>query len=131
MKFKKGQSGNPEGRPKGSKDKRTALRELLQPHAEDLVNKAVEMAKGGDASALRICIDRIIPAMKAKDCPVHLGNLSGSLSERAQSVLDLLADGEITPDEANTIMGTIAAQARIIEVSELEKRIAALEEKQQ
>lgn len=82
MKFKPGQSGNPAGKPKGAKDKRTALRELLLPHAADLVKKAVDMALAGDATALRICIDRLIPAAKAKDSPITLDGLSGSLGNR-------------------------------------------------
>ncbi|CAJ0691643.1 hypothetical protein KXR69_16090 [Ralstonia holmesii] len=52
MAFQKGQSGNPAGKPKGAKDKRTALRELLQPHAEQLVQKAVKLALDGDTTAL-------------------------------------------------------------------------------
>jgi hypothetical protein len=63
--FTKGQSGNPAGKPKGAKDKRTELRALLRPHAEDLVAKAVELAKAGDTTALRICIDRLIPPIRA------------------------------------------------------------------
>ncbi|WP_416047937.1 DUF5681 domain-containing protein [Cupriavidus basilensis] len=127
MAFRKGQSGNPAGKPKGAKDKRTALRELLQPHAADLVKKAVALALAGDTTALRICIDRIIPAVKAKDAPISLSGLSGSLADRGRTVLDALAAGELTPDEANAVMGVISAQARIVEVDELEKRIAALE----
>ena len=45
MQWEKGESGNPAGRPAGIKDKRTAMRELLLPHAEELVAKVVEMAK--------------------------------------------------------------------------------------
>lgn len=127
MKFKPGQSGNPAGKQKGTKDKRTALRELLQPHAADLVKKAVDLALAGDTTALRICVDRIIPAVKAKDAPISLSGLSGSLADQGRTVLDALAAGELTPDEASAVMGVISAQARIIEVDELEKRIAALE----
>ena len=65
MSFQKGQSGNPSGRPKGTKDKRTELRELLQPHAPALIEKAVEMALEGDTTALKMCLDRIIPAMRS------------------------------------------------------------------
>jgi len=127
MKFKPGQSGNPAGKQKGTKDKRTALRELLQPHAADLVKKAVDLALAGDTTALRICVDRIIPAVKAKDAPISLSGLAGTLADQGRTVLDALAAGELTPDEANAVMGVISAQARIIEVDELEKRIAALE----
>lgn len=127
--FKKGQSGNPAGKPRGTRDKRTALRELLQPHAADLVAKAVELAKAGDTTALRICIDRCIPAIKAKDAPVDLPDLTGSLVEQGEAVMRAMARGRITPDEANAVMQVITAQARIIEVDELEKRLAALESK--
>lgn len=65
MTFKAGQSGNPKGRPKGSKDKRTELRELLEPHAPELIQKAVDMALGGDVSALKMCLDRLIPPIKS------------------------------------------------------------------
>ncbi|WP_042288715.1 DUF5681 domain-containing protein [Paraburkholderia mimosarum] len=129
MAFKKGVSGNPAGRKRGTPDKRTALRELLQPHAEKLVKKAVDLALAGDTTALRICIDRCIPAMKAKDEPVELPALTGSLAEQGDAVMRALAGGRITPDQANAVMQVLAAQARIVEADELEKRIAALEGK--
>ncbi len=66
MTFKRGQSGNPDGRPPGIPDKRTALRELLLPHADALVGKAVERALAGDASALRICIEPDHPGGKGQ-----------------------------------------------------------------
>jgi hypothetical protein len=44
MVFKRGRSGNPNGRPKGIVDRRTALRELLAPHAQALIEKTVELA---------------------------------------------------------------------------------------
>lgn len=65
MAFKKGKSGNPKGRPAGTGDKRRELRALLEPHASALIEKAVQMALGGDTTALRLCLDRIIPPMRA------------------------------------------------------------------
>jgi hypothetical protein len=127
--FRKGESGNPAGKPKGARDKRTALRELLQPHAADLVKKAVELALAGDTAALRICIDRCIPAVKAKDEPISIAGLTGSLADQGQTVVAAMAAGTITPDEAAAVMAVISAQAKIVEADELEKRIAALEEK--
>ena len=127
MAFQPVQSGNPTGRPPGIRDKRTALRELLLPHADALVAKAVELALSGDASALRICIDRIIPAAKAKDDPVQLPALNGSMADNAKVVVTALGTGELSPDEAATILSALATQARIVEVDEMEKRITALE----
>ncbi|KVP69728.1 hypothetical protein WL40_07385 [Burkholderia ubonensis] len=127
--FRKGESGNPAGKPKGARDKRTALRELLQPHAADLVQKAVELALAGDTAALRICIDRCIPAVKAKDEPISISGLAGSLADQGKTVVAAMATGTITPDEAAAVMAVISAQAKIVEADELEKRIAALEGK--
>jgi uncharacterized protein DUF5681 len=127
MKYQKGESGNPDGRPKGIPDKRSALRTLLEPHAQALVKKVVELAKQGDTTALRMCIDRLIPPVKAKDMPVEIGSLDGALADQGRTVFAALSAGTITPDEANALMQAVAAQARIIEVDELEKRVAALE----
>ena len=127
MTWRLGESGNPAGRPKGAKDKRTALRELLRPYAEELVIKAVEMAKAGDTTALRICMDRLIPPVRERDAFVQLPLTRGSLTEKGQAVLNALGEGAISPDVASTILQGIAAQARILELDEIEKRVSALE----
>ncbi|KVF49492.1 hypothetical protein WJ14_31530 [Burkholderia cenocepacia] len=101
----------------------------MQPHAADLVQKAVELALAGDTAALRICIDRCIPAVKAKDEPINIAGLTGSLANQGKTVVAAMAAGTITPDEAAAVMAVISAQAKIVEADELEKRIAALEEK--
>jgi hypothetical protein len=69
----------------------------------------------------------LIPTVKAKDMPVDIGSLEGALADQGRTVLGALSAGAITPDEANSLMQAVAAQARIIETDELEKRIAALE----
>ena len=59
--FAKGRSGNPAGRPRGSRNRSTlAAQMLLQGEAEALTRKAVELALGGDPTALRLCLDRLI-----------------------------------------------------------------------
>jgi hypothetical protein len=83
MRFQKGQSGNPAGKPKGARDKRTELRALLHPHAEALVNKAVDLALAGDTTALRICVDRIIPPVRSD--AVWLPGLEGSLANQCSA----------------------------------------------
>ena len=129
MAWHPGESGNPSGRPPGIRDKRTAMRELLHPHAEDLVAKVVELAKAGDTTALRICIDRLIPPVKARDEPVQLPTMSGSLADSGRVVLQALADERLTPEEGAHILQALSTQARIVETDELEQRIAALEAK--
>lgn len=127
-KFQKGKSGNPAGKKPGTKDRRTELRELLQPHAKDLLQKAVDLALDGDPQALRMCIDRLVPTLKATAEPAATAlPTTGSLSEQAAAVYQAATAGEIGTDEATAMMGLIQAQCRIKELSEMEERLTALE----
>jgi hypothetical protein len=125
--FAKGISGNPLGRPRGIPDKRTALRELLASHAEELLRKLVDSALNGDMAALKLCIEKLIPTPKAIDEPVRLGYSGASPADQARTIINAAAEGRLSPDQAATFVSAIAAQARVIEVDELERRVAALE----
>ena len=59
--FERGKSGNPKGRPKGSRNQATLLAEqLLDGEAEALVRKLINSALEGDTGALRMCLDRLV-----------------------------------------------------------------------
>ena len=65
MTFHKGESGNPAGRQRGSRNRTTILMQsLLEADGEALARKAIDLAKGGDLAALRMCMDRLVPARK-------------------------------------------------------------------
>jgi hypothetical protein len=60
--LKKGTSGNPSGRPAGSRNLATLLAEqLLEHEAEPLIRQVVNLAKKGNIHALRLCIEGLIP----------------------------------------------------------------------
>jgi uncharacterized protein DUF5681 len=126
-KYKRGQSGNPAGRPKGITDKRTALRELLEPHAAELVQVAVQRALDGDSTALKLCLDRLMAPLRARGASISLGHLGESMEEMGRAVMARLASGELTPDEAGSVMASIASLARVKEIDDLERRVATLE----
>lgn len=129
-KFKKGQSGNPSGRPKGIKDRRVALRQLLSPFAGDLIAKAVELAMAGDTQALRICMDRIIPHAKEDPIDMKLPKILGpeDCTKAQAAVLNAVAEGDLLPGEGQTLSGLIENQRRAYETTELAKRLDAIEE---
>lgn len=117
-KFTPGHSGNTAGRPRGSRDRRTELRELLQPHAAALIEKAVNMALAGDTTALRLCLDRIIPALKPQSEPVQVDLTGSTLTEKAAAIFQAVAAGEISTDEGTALIGILHDQARIIDADE-------------
>jgi Family of unknown function (DUF5681) len=65
--WKKGQSGNPAGMPKGTRHRATQLAEkLMKDDAEDIVRAVVNAAKAGDPTAMRLCIERLAPVRKGR-----------------------------------------------------------------
>ena len=128
--FQKGKSGNPSGRPAGSRNKTTlAVDALLDGEAETLTRKAIEKAKDGDIAALRLCLDRIAPVRK--DRPVTFSfPLVASAADAAKASVALLAAvsaGEITPSEAVEIGRLLETYVRTLEITELEQRLNKLE----
>jgi len=123
-------TGNP-GRPRGARHKATrAALALLDGEAETLTRKAVDLALTGDATALRLCLERIAPPRK--DSPVQFDlprmETARDAATAAGAVLDAVADGELTPTEGAHVMGLIEAFRRTLETTELEARVAALED---
>ena len=66
-KFTKGQSGNPAGRPIGSKNKCTQFRELLEDDLPELVSVLREKALEGDMNAMRLLLERLVPKVQVVD----------------------------------------------------------------
>ena len=77
------------------------MRQLLEPHAEELVAVLVNQAKNGDPTALKLCIDRLIPRVKNDTVDINFPNdLSGhSILQVGEQILRGLENRSITPDE--------------------------------
>lgn len=125
--FQPGQSGNPAGRPKGIPDRRTALRKKLDEQGPKLLTVALDKALEGDAQALRLCLERIMPPVKAQAEPVRFELTGDTLTEQAQAILAAIAQGELDPATGRALLAAVADLAKITEIDELEQRIAALE----
>jgi hypothetical protein len=73
MPFQPGQSGNPNSRPRGSRNRRSLLAErLYEERAHELVDKTIELALAGDGTALRVCMDRILAPMRERPVEFEL-----------------------------------------------------------
>jgi len=130
--FKKGESGNEAGRPKGALNKRTqALKLLIDGEADGLVRKVIEKAQEGDTQALKLCLERILPPIK--DTPINfdlpkIGKTASSILTFGMAVIKAVANGEITPSEGDMLMNMLEKFGRAIDLKILEERILALEE---
>jgi hypothetical protein len=129
--FKKGQSGNPAGPAKGTRHKITMLAEkLLEDDRDDIVRAVIAAAKGGDSTAMRLCIERLIPVRKGRPVVFDLppvktaADIAGAVGELARA----MAAGELTTDEASSAASVIEMHRRAIEMTEIELRLQRLEE---
>ena len=104
-------------------------RAMLEPYAEDLIQQVVDLAKGGDMAALKLCLDRLCAPLRATDRLITIEGMESckELSDKGDLILVRVATGDITPAEASSLMGAISSQAKIIEADELERRVSELE----
>jgi hypothetical protein len=125
-----GASGNRAGKPRGTRHKATLAAEtLLEGEAEALSRKAVELALRGDVSALRLCLDRIVPPRKDRPVCFELPEMiesKGAVSALA-AIVAAVAAGELTPTEAAELTKVIDGYARTLQAVEFEERLAKLE----
>src|ERR1700730_14011700 len=128
--FKKGESGNPNRRPPGARNKATETAELLlDGEAAALTRKAVELALAGDAMALRICLDRIIPPRRGRRVQLGLPPLRGAadLGGTMAAITTAATQGAITPGEATEFARVVEIFVRAVETSDFERRLQQLE----
>lgn len=99
------------GRPKGSRNKVTvACEELLEGEGEKLTRKAIDLALSGDTTALKICIDRIIPPRKGRPLP-KLERKEGE--NPVETLLRAVLDGHVTPEEGRDVVSMVESAARV------------------
>lgn len=73
--FKPGKSGNPNGRPKGTKSKSVALRRELElmltkdlsKDVREILQVAIDLAKKGDRVMIKLLLGKILPEPKTDD----------------------------------------------------------------
>jgi Family of unknown function (DUF5681) len=130
MAFSKGQSGNPAGKPPGARHRATMAAEaLLDGEVQALTRKAIERALEGDGVALRLCLERILPARKDRPVKFDLPPVgtASDISKALGAIAKAMAAGELTPDEAGTVATPMEAHRKAIETVELEERVRRLE----
>jgi hypothetical protein len=130
-KFKPGKSGNPKGRPVGSKHKATlAAQALLDGEAEALTRKAIDEALDGNHIALRLCLERLVPVRRERPVSLKLPSIKevADLPHVLQVVMKAVAEGKITPGEGQALTAMLEAYRKGLETAELELRVQILEQ---
>src|SRR5476651_2449841 len=127
--FRRGQSGNPAGRPRGARNRAAlALAALLDEEGPRLMREAIDRALDGDSLLLRCCVARMVPVPRGR--PVELDLAAGSGADDVLASLAAtvraMAEGTISPLEASDVAEVLEGQRRAIETHDLERRLSRL-----
>ncbi len=128
--WKKGTSGNPRGRPKGSRNQATLLAiAAMEGELKDVVRVVIDAAKGGDMAAARLVVDKLIPAVRERALSIDLPAVATAedCATAQAKVLAAVAAGYLLPSEGEALAGLIEQQRRSLETSDLIGRMHELE----
>lgn len=105
------------------------IERLLDDDAKSITEKAIELAKAGDSTALRLCLDRIAPARRDRHIAFSLPKLQKpeDAVAAAASIVEAVANAQLTPSEAAEMMKLVEGFTRILEAEDHEQRLRALE----
>jgi hypothetical protein len=117
MPYKKGESGNPGGRPKGSQNVNTRFYEFLETHVKDpygwkLLAKSYEKAIEGNTRLLELWTNRFSPALRL-DNYITMQFESEDLVKRCEEVFEGIASGKLTPSEGETFMKVLRGYSEL------------------
>lgn len=130
--FQKGVSGNPFGRPAGSRNKVTlAVDALLDGEAEALTRRAIDLALGGDLTALKLCLERVAPVRRDRVLELPLPKIENA-ADAVQAMSTLVAAaaaGALSFQSANEVANLIEKLNGALTISDFDMRLAQLEAK--
>lgn len=129
--WQKGQSGNPQGKRTGTRNKATMMvLGLMEQGAKEITQAVIDAARGGDLSAARLVLERLAPPMRERPISIDLPDTSTAegISQAQQAIIEAVGMGELLPGEGNVLAGLVEARRKALETIELEQRVAALEE---
>src|SRR5215470_2508081 len=126
MQFQPGESGNPAGRPPGSRNRKTLeVEAILAERAEATATSILDRADRGDPAAMRLCMERIAPVGANRPVMIELPPVEtpDDVAEAARAVMAALCQGAISAREAINLLTVVERLARIAErVQQMKER---------
>jgi len=110
--FARGISGNPKGRPKGSRNRSTAVLEKLGAKADEVWDVIIKLASEGDHQALRIMADRTAARLREPACAFDLPPIVSlnDIPKASHAIVTACRTGQLPLSAAETLMRIIDRQ---------------------
>lgn len=128
MTFRPGQSGHPQGKPRGCGKWQKFWARVTPDDIAALVDSLKREALAGNVAAAKLVLDRVSPPLRSVDAPMSFPLPEGAdLAGKAAAILDAAATGKLPANVATGLLAGLAGMARVKETDELELRVRALE----
>jgi hypothetical protein len=123
------QKGNG-GRKRGSKNRTSVIAAaLVQGEAEELVRKAVELAKNGNIPMLKLLVSPFLPRERLIKLDLPRMEIADDAVEALAAIALAISEGKISPSEGAALAAVVNYTSSAIEVADVVKRVDMLEEK--
>jgi hypothetical protein len=121
------------GRRVGSRNRKTVFQIALESDGEKIIEKIKARALKSDPTAMRLCIERLIPVLRPplKRFVLPAVDTAEQLKEAIAAVTQAVADGVLSAQEGESVARIIETQRKNIEAGEFEARLKALEDSPQ
>jgi hypothetical protein len=124
MTFKRGISGNPNGRPKGSRNRRSLIACEFEKAGSQIAKAILEKAKEGDLRAADIVLQRLEPPLKPEARRVEFQfDPDASIADQAKAVMTGVAEGRLDPETAKLLIDMLSA---VVGLKDVETFLAEL-----
>jgi len=118
------------GRPQGSRNKKSSAGgRVLAEYGDSLERKCVWKALQGDMSAMRLCLERLVPPVREPSVRLktRTAQTAEDVKQALASAIAAVSKGQITPSQGELLTRMLEAQRKGIESADLEARLEKLE----
>jgi hypothetical protein len=116
------------GRKPGSKNRATIVTAaLLEGEAQELLGKAVELAKAGNVVMLKFLLGRILPRERLIELDLPGMEFAADAVEALGRIMRAVSEGRISPGEAAAMATLINSYTQAIDMADVVKRLDRLE----
>jgi hypothetical protein len=107
--FRPGRSGNPAGKKPGTLNHATRLKRLLDGDDFDVVaRQLIALAREGHGPSVRFLMERLVPKGRGRTVALDLPG-DATRAARGAAIVTAMCAGELSPDEAKTMLAVMAS----------------------